>query len=96
LEEPQTELRLPTRGGRMLVGSYIPFVQISFTSSFVFGILRRGVLVDVFHASIVDADDNQRLDLSRGDQRLRDFIDAPFLARNKRSGAVEQILPSCR
>ena len=39
-------------------------VKIAFATCFVFWILRRRVFVDAFRASVVNADDNQGLDLS--------------------------------
>src|SRR6478672_8172397 len=52
--------------------------------------LRRRVLVDAVLAGIVDADNDQWLDLPTLDQRLRCLVDVPLLADRRR--LVEDVL----
>jgi len=48
--------------------------------------------IDAILAGVVNADNDQRLDLSGGDQRLSCLVNAPLLAGDERRCPVEQIL----
>src|SRR4030095_13236110 len=66
-----------------------PSVKISLSARFVLGVLGRRVFVNAILAVVIDAHDNQGLDLTSINERLRRFIYSPFLTRNKRGGIKE-------
>src|SRR5205814_1503230 len=66
-----------------------PAIKVGAATALV-GHPRGRVLVDAVLASVIDRDDDQRLDLSLFDQRLRGLVDVPFLSEGR--GGVDDIL----
>src|SRR6266404_1221148 len=66
-------------------------IEIRLAANLVFYVRGWRVLIDPVFV-VVNTHDDEWLDLGGGNQSLCCFVNAPFLAGNKRGRAVEQIL----